>query len=122
MAVSPAKEKTNAANSKKQKDIKSLNGRQKAAIFLVAVGEEISAKIMEQMREDEIEKLVFEIARTETVESELKEAVLQEFQELMAAQNFITGAKRRLRLSIGSPARYKYVPSTLSGVPIRRIF
>ena len=62
MAVSPAKEKTNAANSKKQKDIKSLNGRQKAAIFLVAVGEEISAKIMEQMREDEIEKLVFEIA------------------------------------------------------------
>ena len=77
MAVSPAKEKTNAANSKKQKDIKSLNGRQKAAIFLVAVGEEISAKIMEQMREDEIEKLVFEIARTETVESELKEAALR---------------------------------------------
>ena len=137
MAVSPAKEKANAANNKKQKDIKSLNGRQKAAIFLVAVGEEISAKIMEQMREDEIEKLVFEIARTETVESELKEAVLQEFQELMAAQNFITtggidyargllekslAAKRRLRLLTGLPARCRYVLSTLSGVPIQRTF
>ena len=45
---------------------------------------------MEQLREDEVEKIVFEIARIETIESELKDAVLQEFQELMMAQNFIT--------------------------------
>ena len=106
MAVSPAKEKA-AAGGKKQKDAKSLNGRQKAAIFLVSVGEEISSKIMEQLREDEIEKLVFEIARTETIESELKEAVLQEFQDLMSAQNFITTggidyARGLLEKSLGS--------------------
>ncbi|MGP1440262.1 MAG: flagellar motor switch protein FliG, partial [Treponema sp.] len=35
-------------------------------------------------------KIVFEIARIETIESDLKDAVLQEFQELMMAQNFIT--------------------------------
>ena len=51
MAVAPAKEKNNAAGGKKPKDVKSLNGRQKAAIFLVSVGEEISAKIMERLRE-----------------------------------------------------------------------
>jgi len=124
MAVSPAKEKANAANSKKQKDIKSLNGRQKAAIFLVAVGEEISAKIMEQMREDEIEKLVFEIARTETVESELKEAVLQEFQELMAAQNFITTggidyARGLLEKSLGSQKAIEVINRLTSSLQVR---
>ena len=124
MAVSPAKEKTNAANNKKQKDIKSLNGRQKAAIFLVAVGEEISAKIMEQMREDEIEKLVFEIARTETVESELKEAVLQEFQDLMAAQNFITTggidyARGLLEKSLGSQKAIEVINRLTSSLQVR---
>ena len=87
MAVAPAKER---GSSKKGKDINSLTGRQKAAIFLVSLGGEISAKIMERLREDEVEKIVFEIARIETIESELKDAVLQEFQELMMAQNFIT--------------------------------
>jgi len=87
MAVSPAKEKS---GSKKHKDVHSLSGRQKVAIFLISLGGEISAKVMEQLREDEVEKIVFEIARIETIESELKDAVLQEFQELMMAQNFIT--------------------------------
>ena len=87
MAVAPAKEK---ASGKKGKDINTLTGKQKAAIFLVSLGGEISAKVMERLREDEVEKIVFEIARTETVEPELKDAVLQEFQDLMAAQNFIT--------------------------------
>ena len=89
MAVAPAKER---GSSKKGKDINSLTGRQKAAIFLVSLGGEISAKIMERLREDEVEKIVFEIARTETVEAELKDAVLQEFQDLMTAQNFITSS------------------------------
>ena len=124
MAVSPAKEKANAANGKKQKDVKSLNGRQKAAIFLVAVGEEISAKIMEQMREDEIEKLVFEIARTETVESELKEAVLQEFQDLMSAQNFITTggidyARGLLEKSLGSQKAIEVINRLTSSLQVR---
>ncbi len=87
MPVSPAKEKS---GSKKHKDVNSLTGRQKVAIFLISLGGEISAKVMEQLREDEVEKIVFEIARIETIESELKDAVLQEFQDLMMAQNFIT--------------------------------
>ncbi|MGP1439454.1 MAG: flagellar motor switch protein FliG, partial [Treponema sp.] len=49
MAVSPAKEKS---GSKKHKDVNSLTGRQKVAIFLISLGGEISAKVMEQLRED----------------------------------------------------------------------
>ena len=124
MAVAPAKEKNNAAGGKKPKDVKSLNGRQKAAIFLVSVGEEISAKIMEQLREDEIEKLVFEIARTETVESELKEAVLQEFQDWMSAQNFITTggidyARGLLEKSLGSQKAIEVINRLTSSLQVR---
>ena len=123
MAVSPAKEKA-AAGGKKQKDAKSLNGRQKAAIFLVSVGEEISSKIMEQLREDEIEKLVFEIARTETIESELKEAVLQEFQDLMSAQNFITTggidyARGLLEKSLGSQKAIEVINRLTTSLQVR---
>jgi len=40
-----------ASSSKKAKDVKSLTGRQKAAIFLVSLGSEISAEIFKHLRE-----------------------------------------------------------------------
>ena len=82
--------KAKSSSSKKAKDIKSLTGRQKAAIFLVSLGSEVSSDIFKHLREDEIETLTFEIARLENIDAELKENVLEEFQDLMAAQNFIT--------------------------------
>ncbi len=121
MAVTPAKER---GSGKKIKDINSLNGRQKAAIFLVSLGGEISAKIMERLREDEVEKIVFEIARTETVEAELKDAVLQEFQDLMAAQNFITTggidyARDVLEKTFGSQKAIEIINRLTSSLQVR---
>jgi len=40
-----------------------LTGRQKAAIFLVCLGSDVSSEIFKHLREDEIEQLTFEIAR-----------------------------------------------------------
>ena len=68
----------------------SLTGRQKAAIFLVAVGNEVAADIFKHLREDEIEQITFEIARLDKITPEDKEKVLVEFNELMMAQEFIT--------------------------------
>ncbi len=67
-----------------------LTGKQKAAIFLVILGPEVSSTIFKYLKEDEIEQLTFEIARIDKVEPAEKERVLQEFQELMMAQEFIT--------------------------------
>ncbi len=121
MAVAPAKER---GTSKKGKDINSLTGRQKAAIFLVSLGGEISAKIMERLREDEVEKIVFEIARTESVDAELKDAVLQEFQDLMAAQNFITTggidyARDVLEKTFGSQKAIEIINRLTSSLQVR---
>lgn len=68
---------------------KALTGREKAAIFLVSVGPEVSADIFKHLKEDEVEELTFEIARLERVDTEERDVVLMEFQELMMAQDFI---------------------------------
>ena len=95
------------SSSKNKKDYSKLSGKQKAAIFLVSLGSEISSEIFKHLREDEVETLTFEIARLDTVEAEFKDAVLEEFQQLMSAQNFITTggidfARELLEKSLGS--------------------
>lgn len=84
-----------------------LTGKQKAAIFLVTLGPEVSSDIFKYLKEDEIEQLTFEIARIDKVEPEEKDKVLQEFQELMMAQEFISRggvdyAREVLEKSLGS--------------------
>ena len=66
-----------------------LTGRHKAAIFLVSLGSDVAGEIFKHLKENEIEQLTFEIARLDKVEPEDKENVLQEFQEMMMAQDFI---------------------------------
>ena len=53
---------SSSSSKKGNKDYKSLTGRQKAAIFLISLGPEVSAEIMKHLREDEVETLTFEIA------------------------------------------------------------
>ena len=99
--------KPGSGKKKNSHDYKSLTGRQKAAIFLVALGSDVSSEVMKHLREDEVETLTFEIARLETVDADFKDQVLEEFQELMQAQNFITTggidyARELLEKSLGS--------------------
>jgi flagellar motor switch protein FliG len=110
--------------SGKKKGPKEYTGRQKAAIFLVTIGSEISAEIFKYLREDEIETLTFEIARLETIEPEQKEAILQEFQELMMANQFIsTGgidfARELLEKSLGSQKAIDIINRLTSSLQVR---
>lgn len=109
---------------KKPKDFKNLNGRQKAAIFLVSLGSELSAEIFKHLREDEIETLTFEIARLDTVDSDFKDAILEEFQEMMTAQNFITSggidyARELLEKSLGSQKAIDIINRLTSSLQVR---
>jgi flagellar motor switch protein FliG len=103
---------------------KELTGRQKAAVFLVTVGSEISSEIFKHLREDEIETLTFEIARLETVDSEQRDEVLMEFQELMMAQDFITTggieyARELLEKSLGSQKAVDIINRLTSSLQVR---
>ncbi len=103
---------------------KELTGRQKAAIFLVTIGSEISSEIFKHLREDEIEALTFEIARLESVDSEDRDRVLMEFQELMMAQDFITTggieyARELLEKSLGSQKAVDIINRLTSSLQVR---
>lgn len=95
------------ATPKKDKRYQDFTGRQKAAIFLVTLGAELSSEIFKHLKEDEIEKLTFEIARLDKIETETRTIILEEFQELMLAQDFVTAggidyARELLEKSLGS--------------------
>jgi flagellar motor switch protein FliG len=109
---------------KKSSVKKQLSGRQKAAIFLVTLGSEISSEIFKHLREDEIESLTFEIARLDSVEPEDRDAVLQEFQELMMAQDFISSggidyARELLEKSLGSQKAVDIINRLTSSLQVR---
>ncbi|MDR2484353.1 MAG: flagellar motor switch protein FliG [Treponema sp.] len=113
-----------ASSSGAKKSAKETNGRQKAAIFLVSIGSQVSSEIFKYLREDEIETLTFEIARLETVETEQKDAILQEFQELMMANQFIsTGgidyARELLEKALGSQKAVDVINRLTSSLQVR---
>lgn len=73
-----------------KKAYKQFTGRQKAAIFLVALGPEVSSEIFKYLKEAEIEELTFEIAKITRIEQEEKDKIINEFHSLFLAKDFIT--------------------------------
>lgn len=71
-------------------DISELSGKQKAAILMVSLGTEASAKIMKEFDSDMLEELTFEVASLGSVPPELKQQVLSEFGEMLQAKDFIS--------------------------------
>jgi flagellar motor switch protein FliG len=101
-----------------------LTGRQKAAIFLVSLGSEVSSEIFKHLREDEIEQLTFEIARMDRIEPEDRDRVLQEFQEMMMAQEFIQNggidyARDVLERALGTQKAIDIVNRLTSSLQVR---
>lgn len=101
-----------------------LTGRQKAAIFLIAVGSEVSSEIFKHLREDEIEQITFEIARLDKITPEDKEKVLVEFNELMMAQEFISNggidfARGLLEKALGNQKAIDIINRLTSSLQVR---
>ena len=67
-----------------------LSGKQKAAILLITLGPEVASHVFKHLREDEIEQLTLEIASVRRVLPEDQEKVMQEFHEMMLAQQYIS--------------------------------
>jgi flagellar motor switch protein FliG len=120
----PAPAAQPGGGGKKSRNAKDLTGRQKAAVFLVTIGSEISAEIFKHLREDEIETLTFEIARLESIEPAQKDTILMEFQELMMASDFIsTGgidyARELLEKALGSQKAIDIINRLTSSLQVR---
>lgn len=74
-----------AKDSGKQK----LTGVQKAAILFITLGPEASAGILKKLPESEIQKITYEIANINSVNSEQRDGILEEFLQMNKAKDFI---------------------------------
>lgn len=70
-------------------DVQELTGVQKAAIFLVSIGEARAAEVLKGMRDSEVTEVMAEIARLTDIEGDMVEDVLDEFQHTVDARKFI---------------------------------
>lgn len=68
---------------------KSLNGRQKAANFLIFLGPEKSAQLFKYMNEEEIEQITLEIASIRHVANDHMDDIYREFFEMCLASQYI---------------------------------
>jgi len=69
--------------------LSTLTGRQKAAILLISLGPELSGQIFRHLTDEEIEQLTLEIASLRRVDSDTRAEVLDEFHEMVMAQEYI---------------------------------
>ncbi|NJC71795.1 flagellar motor switch protein FliG [Planosporangium thailandense] len=87
----------------------SLTGLRKAAITLVQMGKEQSAKVLSQLRPAEVEEISAEIMRLGTIDAETADTVLAEFQNMALANRYahqggVQFAKEVLEATLGKEA------------------
>src|SRR6516164_10723591 len=66
-----------------------ISGPEKAAILIITLGLELSATIFKFLRQDEVERIVLEIAKVTTVPIEKRDAVIQEAYQRAIALKYI---------------------------------
>src|SRR5579872_410941 len=84
-----------------------IPGPEKAAILMITLGLELSSTIFKFLRQDEVERIVLEIAKITTVPIEKRDAVVQEAYQRAIALKYINEggieyAKEILERSFGS--------------------
>lgn len=71
-------------------NIRELSGKQKAAVLLISLGPDSSARIYKHLTEEEIEKLTLEISNVRKIDKGLKNNVVEQFHQIALAQDYIS--------------------------------
>jgi flagellar motor switch protein FliG len=79
----------NGGGGTRQRRTTNLSGLRKAAVLLVAVGEELAKEILRALPDNDVQRLTEELADLRGVTAELSMGVLEEFWELLETQNFV---------------------------------
>ncbi len=91
-----------------------LSGTQKAAVLMVALGDDTAASIFKFLEEDEIQSISKEIALTKHVQPDTADEVLEEFHTMSLAKAYISQggieyAKKLLIKSVGPESARKII-------------
>lgn len=101
-----------------------LTGKQKAATLLIALGQEVAADVFKHLKDEEIEQLTLEIARLHKVDSNTKDVVYDEFNQLMLAQQYISQgglnyAKELLQKALGEDRALSIITKLTSSLQVK---
>jgi flagellar motor switch protein FliG len=101
-----------------------MTGKEKAAILLITLGPDKSAKIFKHLQEEEIEELTLEIANMRKIMPEDKDKVLEEFYQVCLAQEYITEgginyAKDILEKALGSQKAFDIIHKLTASLQVR---
>jgi flagellar motor switch protein FliG len=82
-------EQGSESGSARRRQSAHISGARKAAILLVAVGEELAKEILRALPEVDVQRLTEELADLRGITPELSAEVLEEFWQLLETQNFM---------------------------------
>lgn len=99
------------------------DGVKKAAVLLISLGSEVSAKVMKQLPDEYIQKISYEIANTDYVKPERRDEVLDEFINTANGRQYILDggidyAKTILNEALG-PQKAKDIIDVLRQIQMR---
>jgi len=101
-----------------------LTGKQKAAILLITLGPELSARVFKQLSEEQIEELTLEIASVKKVNQEARDRVLEEFHQMLMAQEYLNQggieyAKEVLERALGTQKTIEILDRLTANLQVR---
>ncbi|MEM1126009.1 MAG: flagellar motor switch protein FliG [Bacteroidota bacterium] len=96
-----------ASASFRPRSVHDLNGAQKSAVLLIALGTEAASAILKHLDDSEVEQITIQIAQSRSVDSTIVEDVLMEFRDMGMAQDYIAQggvgfARETLEQALGS--------------------
>ncbi len=99
-------------------------GAQKAAILLISLGPELSARVFRHLAEEDIEKLTLEIAATRKVPPEVRDSVIEEFRDMCLAQDYLAQggvdyAKNILERALGTQKALEILRRLTASLQVR---
>lgn len=103
---------------------KAYSTQEKAAILLITLGKEYSAKLYKYLTDDEIQQLTLAISGVRRVEPEDKESIIDEFSEICMAQNFISEggidyAREVLEAALGEQRALELISKLSASLQVR---
>ncbi len=106
------------------KETEHLSGTEKAAVLLIALGKDMASQLFKYFRDDEIEQLTIDITNMRTIDSETREAVIDEFYELCLAQKYVSDggidyARDILESALGNEKAFELIGKITSSLTVR---
>lgn len=101
-----------------REDVRSLSGAEKAALFILSLGEEFAARLFTHMNDDEIKELSQVMANLGNVSSNLVERLFIEFAEQMSSTGGTVGtleSTERLLMKVLDKSRVNTIMEDIRG-------